>query len=137
MRPDALHGLLIRLGGPPRVMLKEAYAERLCAAIGCPPLRSEAYTAERLDRQLEDQARYVHTQDRWLQLAPDAREVRLTSLYKWYGGDFEQVAGSVLDFAARYLPVLNEALEAGRRPEIRWLDYDWSLNGIENKEKVR
>jgi hypothetical protein len=109
----------------------------VCAAIGCPPLRREAYNAGRLDRQLEDQARYVHTHDRWFQLAPDAREVRLTSLYSWYGGDFEQVAGSALDFAARYVPALKQALEAGRRPELRWLDYDWSLNGIENKEKVR
>jgi uncharacterized membrane protein YdjX (TVP38/TMEM64 family) len=32
----------------------------VCAAIGCPPLRSEAYTADRLEEQLEDQARYVH-----------------------------------------------------------------------------
>jgi hypothetical protein len=32
--------------------------------------------------------------------------VRLTSLYKWYGGDFKQVAGSVLNFAVRYVPDL-------------------------------
>jgi uncharacterized membrane protein YdjX (TVP38/TMEM64 family) len=121
----------------PRFREPRVHFALVCAAIGCPPLRCEAYTAGRLEEQLEDQARYVHTHDRWFQLTPDAREVRLTSLYKWYGGDFEQVAGSVLDFAARYEPALKQGLEVGRRPAICWLDYDWSLNGIENKENDR
>jgi hypothetical protein len=29
----------------------------VCAALGCPPLRSEAYTGDRLDAQLDEQAR--------------------------------------------------------------------------------
>ena len=32
--------------------------------------------------------------------------VQLTRLYNWYGADFEQVAGSILNFAARYSPPL-------------------------------
>ncbi|RUL87961.1 VTT domain-containing protein [Tautonia sociabilis] len=109
----------------------------VCAAVGCPPLRREAYTAGRLEQQLEDQARYVHTHDRWFRLAPGGRTVWLTSLYKWYGGDFEQVAGSVLSFAARYRADLARLIAAGRAPAVRWLDYDWSLNGIENAEGAR
>ncbi len=109
----------------------------VCAAVGCPPLRTEAFEADRLEEQLEDQTRYVHTHDRWFQITPDARAVGLTSLYKWYGGDFEQVAGSVLDYAARYVPELKQAIDSGRHPDIQWLEYDWTLNSVENKEKVR
>jgi hypothetical protein len=47
-------------------------------------------------------------------------------------GDFEQVAGSILRFAARYSPDLKEALGAGKMPPFRWLDDDRSLNSKEN-----
>jgi len=105
----------------------------VCAAVGCPPLRNEAYVADRLEAQLASQSRYVHSHDRWLRFdlsQPDV--VYLTSLYNWYGGDFEQSAGSVLNFAAQYAPTLKMALDNGGQPQIRWLDYDWSLNSREN-----
>lgn len=104
----------------------------VCAAIGCPKLRNEAYEADRIDEQLENQAQYVHTHSRWFQFDSDNGVVRLTRLYLWYGGDFRQVAGSVLNFAARYSPDLKKALDAGRKPKIEWLPYDWSLNSKEN-----
>ncbi|HEV3120470.1 MAG TPA: VTT domain-containing protein [Isosphaeraceae bacterium] len=100
----------------------------VCAAQGCPPLRREAYQADRLDEQLEDQARTVHSHGRWFQLAPDGSVVWLTRLYQWYRGDFDQVSGSILKFAARYSADLKRLLDAGRAPGVRWLDYDWSLN---------
>jgi hypothetical protein len=100
----------------------------VCAAVGCPPLRDEAYTASRLAEQLADQARRVHGDARWFRYDRDRNVVFLTKLYDWYAGDFEKAAGSVLAYAAAYAPQLARALEAGRRPEIRWLEYDWSLN---------
>jgi uncharacterized membrane protein YdjX (TVP38/TMEM64 family) len=121
----------------PKFREPRVHFAQVCAAVGCPPLRCEAYAAGQLEEQLEDQARYVHTHDRWFRLATDGKDVWLTSLYRWYRGDFEQVAGSVVGFAARYAPGLKSVLDSGRTPTIRWLDYDWSLNGIENKEKVR
>lgn len=106
----------------------------VCAAVGCPPLRREAYTGARVQAQLEDQARIVHTNGtRWFQLdAERGGPVHLTKLYSWYGGDFEQVAGSVVAYAARYVPALAELLESGTSPAIEWLDYDWALNNQEN-----
>lgn len=103
----------------------------VCAAMGCPPLRDEAYAADRLEKQLDAQARYVHSQDRWFQFDQKAGRVKLTSLYNWYGGDFEQVAGSAVQFASRYSPELKQALDAGRKPKVEFLDYDWSLNAKE------
>lgn len=100
----------------------------VCAAAGCPPLRDEAYAASRLAEQLAAQARRVHGDARWFRYDRDRNVVSLTRLYDWYGGDFEKAAGSVLAYAARYAPQLAQALEAGRQPEIRWLEYDWSLN---------
>lgn len=104
----------------------------VCGAVGCPPLRNEAYQAATLDTQLESQAQYVHTHDRWYRLNTTTHTVFLTQLYNWYGGDFVQAAGSVLNFAARYDPKLKQMLQAGSKPSIQWLDYDWSLNRQEN-----
>jgi uncharacterized protein YyaL (SSP411 family) len=100
----------------------------VCAAVGCPPLRREAYTASRLEAQLEDQTRAVHARERWFRY--DAREqvVRLTRLYDWYGGDFTKNGATVVTYAASYAPELKRALDAGVRPGVEWLDYDWSLN---------
>lgn len=100
----------------------------VCAAIGCPPLRTEAYTGEQLEEQLEGQALYSHSHDRWMHYRPGADIVELTSLYSWYGGDFEQVADSIVDFAARYNEDLRRDLAAGHEPSVQFLDYDWSLN---------
>jgi uncharacterized membrane protein YdjX (TVP38/TMEM64 family) len=100
----------------------------VCAAVGCPKLRNEAYQAEQLDEQLEDQTEYVHAGDRWFRFDPAAGVVELTQLYSWYGGDFVQVAESVLEYAARYSPELKKSLDDGVEPSIRWLHYDWSLN---------
>jgi hypothetical protein len=96
----------------------------VCAAIGCPPLRREAYAGVRVNDQLEDQARRVHHDERWVRYRPGSDRIELTSLYEWYRGDFEQVADSVVD----YVSTFREDLRDGDRPSVRFLDYDWSLN---------
>jgi len=105
----------------------------VCAAVGCPKLRNEAYQAGRIDEQLDDQTRYVHTHDRWFEFDAPKGLVRLTKLYDWYGGDFKQVAGSVLDFAARYSPELKIGIDGGTKPRVEWLDYNWKLNDKTNR----
>lgn len=104
----------------------------VCAAVGCPILRNEAFVAERLDAQLDDQMRYAHTHDRWLDFDADSGVLRLTKLYDWYGGDFTQSGDTVERYAAQYAPTLKQALDAGRRVTVRWLAYDWDLNRRRN-----
>ena len=77
---------------------------------------------------MSGQADYVHAHRDWYDPNPDRSEVGLTALYQWYGGDFEQVAGSVLGYVQRY----DDAL-AGAEPSVSFLDYDWSLNGVRNR----
>ncbi len=104
----------------------------VCAAIGCPPLRTEVYTGERLDAQLRDQARIVHEDGtRWFQYDRENGALHLTPLYRWYRGDFEQVKPDILEYAAQYNDTLAADLEAGNRPTVHWLEYDWALNDQE------
>lgn len=104
----------------------------VCAAVGCPPLRNEAFAADRLEEQLADQAKYVHSHDKWYKYEQQANTVHLTQLYNWYGSDFEQVTDSVLAYVSQFDSALKQAIEAGRTPRIQWLEYDWSLNSQEN-----
>jgi hypothetical protein len=106
----------------------------VCAAVGCPKLRNEAFVAKRLDAQLHDQMRYAHTHDRWLQFDADGNVLRLTKLYDWYGSDFTQSGVTVEAYAAQYAPTFRAALDAGRRVTRRWLKYDWDLNSRDNKD---
>ncbi len=105
----------------------------VCAAVSCPPLRREAYQADRLEDQLEDQTKFVHAHDSWLDMLESRDRIRLTRYYDWYDGDFVQVAGSVLEYAARHSPELRDRLNEPGRPEIEWIEYDWTLNSIENQ----
>ncbi|QDV82186.1 DUF547 domain-containing protein [Stieleria magnilauensis] len=107
----------------------------VCAAIGCPPLRNEAYNATRVNDQLQDQTEYVHEHSTWFAFDPDSGKLQLTKLYSWYGGDFEQAAGSVSTFAARYSPALKQAIESGVASSPSWLPYDWNLNSLKNKQR--
>ncbi len=101
----------------------------VCASRSCPPLRSEAYRAADLDRQLDDQARTFlrdPAKNRW---DPQTRTLHLSMIFRWFHEDFETAAGSVAGFVARYLE--EPAASAARQPGVRiaYVDYDWSLNG--------
>ncbi len=106
----------------------------VCAAVGCPPLRNQAYAAEKLENQLEEQAQYVHDHATWFQFDAGRGALALTKLYSWYAGDFVQNSGSVQRFAAKYSPELARFLKSGETPETTWLPYDWSLNSQANKQ---
>lgn len=119
----------------PRFAEPRIHFALVCAAYSCPPLRREAYTADKLDDQLEDQTVYVHNHDRWYRFDAAANTVHLTALYDWYGDDFKQAAGSVLEYVAQYAPAVEQALEQGNKPEIKWIDYSWALNSVANAPK--
>lgn len=109
----------------------------VCASISCPDLAPEAYTAERLDEQLDRAARgFLASPDKGFRLEAlpggGARraEVRLSSIFKWFRKDFER-RGSLIEYVLPLLPARDRrSLEPHVKDvRVRFLDYDWSLNG--------
>jgi len=100
----------------------------VCAARGCPPLRDEAYLAERLEKQLDDQARQFLATLAKNRVDAGTRRVYLSSIFKWYGADFEKKHGSVLAALQPYWPKESAPALGQGRFKIRYTDYDWSLN---------
>lgn len=102
----------------------------VCAAIACAPLRSEAYRAEDLDDQLDEQAiDFINDQDKNF-FDAEKRTARLSKIFKWYRNEFETVASTLDEYLAFYHkdPETAKALEDGEY-NIKYQKYDWNLNG--------
>ena len=106
-----------------------------CASIGCPMLREEAYVAERLDRQLEQQTtRFLADRSRNRVNKDGVLEV--SNIFEWYKDDFSkglQGIKSLEAFFGRHAALLTGNTEHRKlvqegKASIRYLDYDWTLN---------
>lgn len=93
----------------------------VCAAKGCPPLRSEAYAADRLEAQLDDQMKRFLGQRAKNRTEAAIRTVYLSPIFKWYLEDFGGSKAAVLRFIKPWL-----AADEGWA--VEWTDYDWTLN---------
>ena len=100
-----------------------------CASIGCPPLRAEAFVAEKLDAQLDEQVR--------LWLADPARtrydrakgRVEVSKIFDWFEEDFVRDAGSVQAWVAKYAPPAEaDWIRSAKKLAIAYRDYSWKLN---------
>ena len=89
----------------------------VCAAVSCPPLADEAFTAANLNQLLDRRTRRFLRNERFNVTQEEV--VRLSPLFDWYGEDF----GDVREYVNRYL---ERPIPAGA--PINFLDYDWSLN---------
>ena len=110
----------------------------VCASRSCPDLRGEAFEGGRIGAQLEEQTRrFLADREKGLRYDPEAGALYLSSIFKWYAGDFTGgssvvaffARGGILDWVVAHLGDrrLARRLEADR-PAVRYLDYDWSLN---------
>lgn len=102
----------------------------VCAAMGCPPLRREAYVGSRLDVQLDEQARrFLTASPAKNQIDVAARVVYLSPIFDWYRDDFPAGTAGLGRYLARHIPPGPERtlLESGDF-EVRHTEYDWSLN---------
>lgn len=91
-----------------------------CASISCPKLLNEAYEAEKLDKQLDNQARAFLADKSKNIITPD--KVQISKIFSWYGKDFTKTGGKI-DFLNKYSPV-----KINRNADIDYLDYNWDLN---------
>jgi len=91
-----------------------------CASYSCPPLLNEAFTASKVDAQLDmlsrkfinDATRNTITNDR----------VDVSKIFTWFAKDFK-TDGSLIDFLNRYATT-----SISENAKVRYRDYDWTLN---------
>ena len=99
----------------------------VCAAKGCPPLRAEAFVADKLDAQLDEQGRiFLGTKEK-NRVEAGTRTLYLSPIFKWFSEDFEKKSGTVVKFVTPFFTADDQkTLRADWK--ISYTDYDWSLN---------
>lgn len=97
-----------------------------CASIGCPNLRSSAFTAKDTDAMLTRGAREYVNHPRGVAIVDG--ELVVSSIYEWFKEDFGGTDRGVIEHLKQYAaPELARSLnEHDRIGDDR---YDWSLNG--------
>lgn len=96
-----------------------------CASIGCPPILNEAYTASKLEAQLEAATINFLGNKKLNYYQADGSAIILSKIFDWYEDDF----GDVIKFVRPYLPNQNGVKTMPLRTlKIKYSSYDWSLN---------
>lgn len=130
---DIEHGMLRKEGAydEPRI-----HFAVVCASIGCPMLRDEAFIPARLDAQLEDGMRRFLSDSSRNRYDPGRDRLEVSRIFDWYGKDFEhgyRGFTSVKATLARYADLLAAKPEdrmrvRDQKADIDFLEYDWTLN---------
>lgn len=94
----------------------------VCASESCPRLRNEAYTAKKLDKQLDEEAEYFFNNEN-KNIISD-QEVKISPLFKWYKKDFERVRP-----IAEWINKYGDHKVDKKMDSFDYMDYSWKLNG--------
>ena len=114
----------ISLGGIENSVLRKMNEPRIhfainCASISCPKLLTEAYTANKIEEQLERATKEFINSDK-NEISADA--AKLSSVFDWYSKDFKE-NGSLIGYVNKYS---NTKINSGA--SISYKDYNWDLN---------
>ena len=91
-----------------------------CASISCPKLLDVAYEAKTLNAQLDQEGKAFLADTEKNKVS--ATNPKLSSIFKWYSGDFEKGQTKV-EFLNKYAsPKINA------NANLDYLDYNWNLN---------
>ena len=97
-----------------------------CASKSCPPLISEPYRGSSLSQQLDDSTRAFINDPGSNYLK--GNKLYVSKIFKWFPEDFDD---NIVDFFLKYAEEdFKKELEARKdKIKIKYLHYDWSLNG--------
>jgi hypothetical protein len=113
----------------------------VCASIGCPPLRNEAFTGEKLEEQLVDQSKRFLANPQNFRIGQDTNTVYLSSIFSWFGDDFinqygettnfqhlNQTEQAVIHFIFNSVSKSQQEYLENNKFTISYTDYNWTLN---------
>lgn len=120
---DIEHRILRPIWSDPRIH----YAVN-CASVGCPDLQPEAFTAAKLEEQLDRAARGYVNDSRGFTIEDD--RLIVSSIYEWFQADF---GGSEVRVVKHLQLYADEPRAATLQRRTGYDDhrYDWSLNDVQ------
>ena len=114
---------ILRKMGDPRI-----HVAIVCASVSCPDLRNEAYAADKLDAQLDDQfEKFLQNPRKGLLMSLKINKIYISKIFDWFEEDFE-AKGGVLPFLSQYGPKIQRDFLKRKDLDVSYLDYNWNLN---------
>lgn len=108
---DFIEHKILRAMNEPRI-----HFAIVCASLSCPDIRQEAYSANTLDAQLDDQSiKFLKNPTKGIKVS--SGKVEISRLFKWFSEDF----GNIRHYIQQYHSV-------NTKDEIGYLPYSWELN---------
>jgi hypothetical protein len=124
---------ILRKKGEPRI-----HFAIVCASIGCPRLLNEAYVADRVQQQLDTNARDFFSRPQNFRYDQSGRRFYLSSIMSWFGEDFGSDQAAQLRKIASWLPDEASRQAASQNAvSVSFLDYDWNLNKQQSRTASR
>ncbi|MCB9476486.1 MAG: DUF547 domain-containing protein [Deltaproteobacteria bacterium] len=133
---DNIEHDILRDMGDPRI-----HSAINCASVGCPPLYHDAFTAEKLDAQLEAAAKNWARSDARNHFDAATKTAHISKIFDWFGGDFIEkyyIEGKFPELNKSQSAAVNflyqHADDADRKvieqgiEDVDYVKYDWSLN---------
>ncbi|NGX83480.1 DUF547 domain-containing protein [Aequorivita sp. KMM 9714] len=109
------HGILRKMNEP------RIHFALNCASISCPKLLNEAFTADKIQQQLEQVTNeFINSKENNISIS----EAKISSIFKWYKNDFiVNEKKDLIGFINQYSKV-----KINSNATISYLDYNWNLN---------
>jgi len=98
----------------------------VCASTSCPVLRTEAYVGERLEAQLNEQARRFLADPSRNRFEASKGAVELSMIFKWFAEDFTTEGRTLAQTLAPYVSDAQRELLTAL--PVRYMEYDWTMN---------
>lgn len=102
----------------------------VCASISCPPLRNEAFEADKIEEQLKSQTVQFVNDNARNYFDAKKRKAYLSKIFSWFSEDFGSSDEKILKFVSQYLP---ENISSDNKNnlsgwDISYKEYNWNLN---------
>ena len=94
-----------------------------CMSVSCPHLPREVFTAEKLEMQLEREAKKFFNEVRNVQVDDAVKKFKVSEILKFYTEDFLAKAPSLAAYVNRYREV-----KVPENYAVDFIAYDWTIN---------
>jgi len=110
------------------ILFSETWDERLhfvlvCGAVGCPPLKKKAFTADNTELMLRNMTKIAINDPQIVSIDMHEKKALVSKIFDWYNADFTRTE-TLKEYINQYR---DQKIPDGFT--IEFLEYDWSLNG--------
>jgi Protein of unknown function, DUF547 len=109
---------VIRALGDPRI-----HVALNCMSVSCPRLPREVFTPEKVDAQLEREAKKFFAEPRNLSVDETRKVIKFSEILQFYTSDFIAKSPTLAAYANRYR---EQKIPEGYA--VEFVDYDWTIN---------